>query len=377
MSQTSITRIVFLVCIVIFLCVIAGCTNFNSVKTGDFGSAVGEPGGGTDAGTPGYPGQGEKSDDYNPFQDYNFHLNYKYTDKTISPRYEKYKWPCASECDVWSSYERVDETHVELVMDGLIGHSTGSTFNPHRGITIHPVTTPSVRISGNNYLRTYEWGESYNPGLEDGCSSQPGDTTGGETETITSGHCDNVQVVIPGLDDKTVYLRSMDALPVCQSDETYKAHYWGKFSLPDIQQTTKVNRNGEYDFTCTPYQADDPSYGNFFKSGPGEQTKRDFFLDRNTYKITCSGSKDEVILPGCTGECGLKYGDCWPGGEIKRHQERTLDIIITPVDGPVTLVPLVTTPDTLVPLVPTTTESLAPLVPAPDTLVPLVPGKGN
>lgn len=294
---------------------------------------------------------------------YQFYLNYIYRDKTEYPRYEKDVDPCGK-CDnaVMNSVqsdEKTDESHVELIMQGYLGSTTYPVFfNPSGEYEVTSTTDPRVLMSGNNNRREYEWTESYSPSKDEipGCwGDGAGKKSGHQYETVTSGHCSNFQVEIPGVNDQNMQLIVEPSSGGCSSDETYKKHYWGPTIIPDSVFTTKTDSQGAYHVVCAPpgqgvSSAEADEY--FFSSSkPGEQTTRDFSVDeKGVYRIHCSGSKDEVVRPACT---GCRSGSCWPEAAATRHRERILDVIISPAD-----VPLPSTSPTTETLV-----SLAPLVP--------------
>ncbi len=359
-----------LVCGIIALFLVAGCT-FNlknadgslnksfstNPGTGSGTSNSGGIGGGTGAGkSGGNPVQ--KPSTPSTHKGYYLYLNYIYTDKTDYPRYENLQ--TCGPCDTIKSEKITDESHNELVMQGYV-EAIG-------GYTVTPSTHTRVLMSGNNYQRKYDWMENYVPADDgkNGCQGRGQYYRSGYTyETLISGKCDKFTVDIPSPDDKDLHLVVEPTSSGCKSTETITKKYKG-ITMPDSADTSVTDSQGDYHFVCAPYQKgyvrSDETDEYFFGKGAGEQTTRDFYVDeKGVYHIRCSGSKDEVLLPGCTG-CSRQ--NCWPGGAATRHRERILDIAISPAD-----VPLPSTPPTTETLV--SLQSLAPLT--PETLSPLAP----
>jgi hypothetical protein len=352
-----------LVCGIIALLLVAGCTfnlknadgslnksfSTNPGTGADTGNSAGI-GGGTGAGkSSGNSVQKPSGSTTKSEKGYQFYLSYIYRDKTIYPRYEKNVDPCGK-CDkavmnAVKSDDKIDESHVELIMQGPLGGSSYPVFyNPIFEYQTSSMIDPRIDISGNNNQRVYEWTESYSPSKEEisGCWGNGVDKKSGhQYETVTSGHCSNIQVRIPSVNDKDMQLIVEPSSKGCSSDETYKKHYWGPTIIPDEVFTKKSDSQGEYHIVCAPQgngvtsaEADEYFFSN---SKPGEQTTRDFSVDeKGVYRIHCSGSKFEVVLPACT-DTGCRSDSCWPGGAATRNQERILDVIISPADVPVML----------------------------------------
>jgi hypothetical protein len=361
---------VVLVCSIIALLFVAGCT-FNLQKadgtwnksfstnpgTGTGSSNSGSIGGGTGGGKSGVsPAQGTypQGSKYSRFQ-----LNYYYRDITKYPQFNNHQ--ACGECDAVVSEAKSDEHHDELLIDGIIGGmASPDLYDPHSDLEVSPFLSPRMSFSGKNYQREYDWMENYAPSNAEkaGCQGRGANYKSGyEYETITQGECNHIQVRITGIDDEQLEVTIQHAADgsECKSDETYTKHYKGT-SMPDSVRKDTRDTSGEYNVVCAPYQKgvvqSDETEEYFFGKGPGEQTTRDFSIDSNgVYHIVCSGSKDEVLEPACPDNCDRR--SCWPGAAATRHRERFLEIIISPADKPVTLMPRVT--ETLV--------SLAPLVP--------------
>jgi hypothetical protein len=352
---------VVLVCSIIALLLVAGCT-FNlknadgslnksfstNPGTGSGTSNSGGIGGGTSGGkSSGNPVQKPYASTTKSEKGYQFYLSYIYRDKTEYPRYEKNVDPCGK-CDravmnAVKSDEKTDESHIELIMQGPLGGSSYPLFySPYSEYQTSSMMDPRIDISGNNNQRVYEWTESYSPSKDEipGCwGDGAGKKSGHQYETVTSGHCSNIQVQIPGVNDEQMELIVEPSSGGCSSDETYKRHYWGPTIIPDEVFTKKTDSQGAYHVVCAPVGDNVPSREAdeyfFSNSKPGEQTTRDFSLDeKGVYRIHCSGSKDEVVRPACT---GCRSDSCWPDAAATRHRERILDVIISPADVPVML----------------------------------------
>ena len=364
-----------LVCCIVALFLVAGCTfnlknadgslnksfSTNPGTGADTGNSAGI-GGGTGAGkSSGNPVQKPYASTKKSEKGYQFYLNYIYTDKTDYPRYDNLQ--TCGPCDTIKSEKITDESHNELVMQGYV-EAIG-------GYTVTPSTDPRVLMSGNNYQRKYDWMENYVPADDgkNGCQGRGQYYRSGYTyETLISGKCDKFYVDIPSPDDKDLHLVVEPTASGCKSTETITKKYKGT-TMPDSADTSVTDSQGDYHFVCAPYQKgyvrSDETDEYFFGKGAGEQTTRDFYVDTsNVYHIRCSGSKDEVLLPGCTG-CSRQ--NCWPGGAATRHRERILDIAISPAD-----VPLPSMPTTTMKTTATTEEE--PLV-SLEPLEPLVPNK--
>jgi hypothetical protein len=373
-----------LVVSIIALTLVSGCTDILfKQKAGGFGQV--SPSAGTGGGTGGGNGEGigggsgvspvqgaySTSPKYSRFQ-----LNYYYRDITKFPRYMHQG---CGECDAVSIKEKSDESHNELLIQGVIGGMMSpELYSPHSNLEVSPSLSPRMSFSGKNYRHIYEFGEGYSPSDAEkkGCQGLGASKkTGFERDTVKQGECNDIQVRIAGIDEDelVVYIQEDPDGSECTSDETFVERYKGT-SLPDSVRREKRDGEGEYQVVCAPYEKgvvqSDETEDYFFGKGAGEQTTRDFSVDSNgVYHIVCSGSKDEVLEPACTTNCDGR--SCWFGSAATRHRERFLEILITPVDNPVTLQPRGTVSlATLAPLEPPATlATLAPLEP----LAPLAP----
>jgi len=378
---------------IIALLLVAGCTDILSKQrvggfgdvppsAGSGGGAGGGIGGGNGGGSGVSPVQGAYS---TSSKNSRFQLNYYYRDIMTAPRYVKTE--SCGECGGVESKEKKDESHNEILIQGVIGGMMSpELYSPHSNLEVSPSLSPRMSFSGKNYRHTYEFGEGYSPSDAEkkGCQGRGASKIEGyERDTVKQGECNDIQVRITGIDEDelVVYIQEDPDGSECKSDETFVERYKGT-SLPDSVRREKRDGQGEYQVVCAPYEKgevlSDETEVYFFGKGPGEQTTRDFSVDsKGAYHIVCSGSKDEVLEPACLTNCDGR--SCWYGSPATRHQERFLEILITPVDNPVTLQPRGTVSlTTLAPLEPPTTlatlaplEPLAPLAP----LTPLPPKK--
>jgi hypothetical protein len=271
---------------------------------------------------------------------YQFQLKYYYSDVTRYPRYENHQG--CGQCDSIISEEQSDVKRVDLIMDGYLGGTSYyPAFSPYSEYEFVPSLNPRVAITGTNSERKIDWEENYEPKSngQNGCQG-PGEAakSGHTYETTTLGSCKNIQVRIAGIHDEDLFLivQNMNE-PYCKSDETYKRQYTGPNKMPDELFTKTIDTGGDYHFVCAPYKKgqvrSDEAGEYFFNVGPGEQTTREFSVDeKGVYRIHCSGSKDEVLLPACT-QCGGGSGSrCWPVQAATRHRERVLELVITPIE---------------------------------------------
>ena len=309
-------------CCIIALFIVAGCTDILSKqRVGGFGDVP--------------PVQ----ETYTPGPSYSYlKLNYHYRDITNYPEFKNYQG--CGECDAFVSEAKSDESHDELLITGIIGGPAFSgKYDPHSDLEVSPFLSPRMSFSGKNYRRVYEWGEGYQPSNSEkaGCQGLgKSHKSGREFETVTQGECKNIQVRIKGIDDDQLEVTVENAFdgPECTSDETQTNRYWGT-SMADSVRKDTVDNPGGYHFVCAPYEKgvvqSDETEVYFFGKGPGEQTTRDFSVDSDgVYHIFCSGSKDEVLEPACPDKCDRR--SCWVGAAATRHQERFLEIVISPIE---------------------------------------------
>jgi hypothetical protein len=325
-----------LVCCIVAFLLVMGCTaimfqspnvSFNGNGNQPNGLGGVPPGGGS-----GSSAQQPDAASSGAGAGYWIHLTYKFTDKTTYPDVDNFQ-TCGS-CDSITTEAQSAENDVNVHIDGPLGRADHPMlYNPYALYTISLATDPGLDIMGTNYERNYQMEKDYSPkGGPAGCQGGgPNSVSGSSDETVTSGSCKNINVQIPGVNDPRpeVIIGSTQA-GHCMSNDTYKTHGIGKNAGPDHSTTTQKNTDGEYNVVCEPLSDHSSEADQYFfnPKNPGEATSRDFTFDSNgTYVITCSGEKEEQIQPACSG-CDSQR--CWPGGEVTRHQERYLQIILTP-----------------------------------------------
>ena len=335
MGHTSTIRILIIVCIVVLLCITTGCTMFNSVKPGGFGSAGGGSGDGGTGGS--YPAGGTQSQDYNPlktptsYETYNPHTT-GFTNTVNKPYHiwvhykfdDVIEWPPLTEEKkfydnvghledrITNSGERRTESHTDLTLDGFSDYNLGDDIGAYS-------------LKGSNSFSNEDWGKSEM--VDEHVQTGKTDKMGEEyIESFPRGcdyfHLHLVWQDVPEYPDEWKSVLVSPDYQKCNFLSTRSTKMWNNDEVHQIKSEGIAGHNSD-DQSAICFKTKEKD--SFDPNGV-----RSFEFYGKNYKIKCSSTKDEQLPINTQYPGGLSYAHLPLDAKVHKHLERTLEVIVTP-----------------------------------------------